>query len=89
MVMIDTMDYLVARGVTTFGMGIGDHPFKRWIGCEAYPLYDRLIAVSRIGQAHVLADSLKRTIRKNRALLAIAQRIKSLAGMGRCVYPRG
>jgi CelD/BcsL family acetyltransferase involved in cellulose biosynthesis len=64
MVMIDTMDDLVARGVTTFDMGIGDYPFKRWIGCEAYPLYERLIAVSRIGQAHVLADSLKRTIRK-------------------------
>ncbi len=87
--MIDTMDDLVARGVTTFDMGIGDYPFKRWIGYEAYPLHDRLIAVSRIGQAHVLADSLKRTIRKNPALLAIANLIKRLAAMGRCVYSLG
>jgi hypothetical protein len=85
MVMIDTMDDLVARGVTIFDMGIGGYPSN----AGSVANLSALIAVSRIGQAHVLADSLKRTIRKNPTLLAIAQRIKILAGMGRCVYPRG
>lgn len=78
MVVIEAMGYLVAQGVRTFDMGIGDYPFKRWIGCQSYPLYDRLIAISRRGRVHVLADRLRRAIRSNPALLAIVRRIRGL-----------
>lgn len=79
MVVIEAMEYLVARGITTFDMGIGDYPFKRWIGCEPHPLYDRLIAITPRGHAHALFDRLKRRIRANQTLTTIACRIRHLA----------
>lgn len=80
MIVIETMHDLVTRGITTFDMGIGSYPFKRWIGCEPYPLYDRLVAISALGRAHVLSDSLKRRARANPTLLAIVRRIRHLSG---------
>lgn len=87
MAVIEAMDYLVARGVTTFDMGIGDYPFKRWIGCQPYPLYDRMIATSAAGYLQVLADRLKRRLRANPALLAIVRRIRNLADPAKRGHP--
>lgn len=79
MVVIEAMEHLVAKGITIFDMGIGDYPFKRWIGCETYPLCNHLIAVTPRGRIQILADRAGRAIRANRTLLAIARRIKGLA----------
>lgn len=80
MAVLEAMHQLMAEGITTYDMGIGDYPFKRWIGCEPYPLYDRAIAVSPRGWVYVVADSLKRHLRANAMALAIVRRIKYLGG---------
>lgn len=62
----------------TFDVGIGDYPFKRWIGCAPYNLYDLEIALAWKAQPEVWLARLKRAVRRHRAALAFARRIKGL-----------
>lgn len=87
LVVLETMRYLVEHGVRTFDMGIGDYPFKRWIGCTPYNLYDLELALRWKARPKVWLDSLKRALRRNQTVLAFARRIKGLFGERPQPYP--
>ena len=46
LIVLDTMRYFLAHGVTTFDMGIGDYDFKHGFGVEARALVDVVAALS-------------------------------------------
>lgn len=75
MVVLGVMRELVASGVRCFDMGIGDYPFKRWIGCIPYPLYDLDVALSWRGRPAVALARLEKSIRASPRALALARRI--------------
>lgn len=87
LVVLETMRHLVDRGVHTFDMGIGDYPFKRWIGCTPYNLYELELALAWKAWPKVWLARLKRAVRRHPAALALARRIKGLIGEKPQAYP--
>ncbi len=87
LIVLDTMHYLADQGVRTFDMGIGDYPFKRWIGCAPYNLYELEVAMRWKAWPTVWLARVKRTMRRNQTVLAFARRIKGLAGEKPQHYP--
>ena len=76
MVVLEMMRYEVARDVRSIDMGIGDYPFKRWIGCEPYRLVDLVVARSIKGRPYVALDRLKSWARRHEQLRRAFQQIK-------------
>lgn len=72
MIVIEAMRQLVEQGVTRFDMGIGDYPFKRWIGCRSEPLVDLTVARSWKGAPIAAAERTHAWARGNTRLRAVA-----------------
>lgn len=77
MIVLGVMRATVAEGVTTFDMGIGDYPFKRWIGCTPHPLFDLDVALSAKAMPVVALANLKRGLRQNPRAIAFLRRVKA------------
>lgn len=77
MIVLGAMEELVARDIRVFDMGIGDYPFKRWIGCEAYPLFEVDIAVTPAAAPFVVAAKLKRRLRQNEHVKRAVEWVKA------------
>lgn len=80
LVVIETMRHMVDRGISNFDMGIGDYPFKRWIGCSAHPLVDLEIALTWRALPRMAAGRLKQRLRESQRTRALVRRLKALAG---------
>lgn len=78
MIVLDAMRALVAEGVRTFDLGIGDYPFKRWIGCQTAPLVDVAMARTWRARPAVWSLAVRQRLRSNQNLRAIAHKIKHL-----------
>lgn len=76
LVVIETMRHMVARGVRSFDMGIGDYPFKRWIGCTAEPLADVERALTWRALPRVAATAARRRLRESPRMLALVRRLR-------------
>ena len=50
-IVVEAMRYFLARGVSTFDMGIGDYAFKRGFGIEPEPLVDLVAGLTWRGKA--------------------------------------
>lgn len=78
LVVIETMRHMVGRGIRVFDMGIGDYPFKHWIGCTAHPLVDLDVALRWRAWPRVAAAGLKRRLRENERVRALVARLRSV-----------
>lgn len=76
LVVIETMRHMVARGVRDFDMGIGDYPFKRWIGCSSELLFDAEIALTWRALPLVAAAAARRRLRESPHMLALVRRLR-------------
>ena len=75
MIVLGAMGELIRQGARVFDMGIGDYPFKRWIGCEPHPLHDLDFARTWKARPHVALARAERAIRANPRALALARRL--------------
>lgn len=80
LVVIETMRHMVGRGIRSFDMGIGDYPFKRWIGCTAHPLVDLEVALTWRALPRATVAGLKRRLRDNERARALVRRLKAWRG---------
>lgn len=78
MIVLEAMQELVGEGIREFDMGIGDYPFKRWIGCQATPLVDVVVPLTWRARPHVAARDVRRRLRSNPQLRAIVRKIRTL-----------
>ncbi|MGD9783147.1 MAG: GNAT family N-acetyltransferase [Hyphomicrobiaceae bacterium] len=82
LVVLETMRHFLERGVRTFDMGIGDYPFKHWIGCEQHPLFDLVLARTLKGMPHVAVHQARAWARSTPAVANALRRLRSgVAGM--------
>lgn len=75
LVVIETMRYMVARGIRSFDLGAGDYPFKRGLGAAEIPLCDLVAPVSVRGWPAVAADRTKSWLKQHPALANAARRL--------------
>lgn len=78
MIVLDAMRALVTQGVRTFDLGIGDYPFKRWIGCQTAPLVDLALPLTWRARPAVWSQTAKNRLRSNPQVRAIVGRIRHL-----------
>ena len=76
LILMSTLRYFIDRGIRTFDFGIGDYPFKDGFGFKAYPLHDRLIALSWRARPYVALSNAKLRIRAQPRLRALADRLR-------------
>lgn len=76
MIVLQAMRALVAEGVAEFDMGIGDYPFKRWIGCRSLPLVDIVQPLSARALPRVAWERARGWARQNEALRATIGRLR-------------
>jgi CelD/BcsL family acetyltransferase involved in cellulose biosynthesis len=78
---LETMRYFVDRGVRTFDFGLGDHPFKRGLTANEYPLFDLIVARDLAALPRATFHRVKGRARKNRWLRVFFRR-SGKAGSG-------
>lgn len=79
LIVLDTMRYFLAHGVTTFDMGIGDYEFKHGFGVEARALADVVAALSLRAIPQAASARAKAKARQHPRLVDAAKWV-----MGRC-----
>ena len=77
--LIAVMEHLVASGVRTFDLGIGDYEFKRRLGAEPHPLTELTAPLSWSGIPVVAGLRTKAFLRRQPALKGLADRIRRRA----------
>ncbi len=65
LIVVEAMRYFLARGVTTFDMGIGDYAFKRGFGIEPEPLADLVAGLTLRGKAVAAIHRAKTRLRQS------------------------
>jgi CelD/BcsL family acetyltransferase involved in cellulose biosynthesis len=72
LVVVEVMRYFVARGVTTFDMGIGDYLFKHRFGAVSEPLVDLVQPLTWKGVPRAVALRTKARLRRSLPLKVVA-----------------
>ncbi|MCB1513293.1 MAG: GNAT family N-acetyltransferase [Hyphomicrobiaceae bacterium] len=78
MIVLEAVRTLLAQGVREFDMGVGDYPFKRWIGCQSTPLVEVAVPLTWRARPRIAAEAARRGLRANRYLRAFVRRIRAL-----------
>ncbi len=60
-----SMEWAADQGLKHYDFTIGDEGFKRDLGAEEHPLYEKLAALSHRGRRTVYLDRLRRFVRRN------------------------
>lgn len=77
--LLAAMQLFVDRGIRTFDLGIGDYAFKRRLGATPVPLADLTAALSWMGEPAASALRLKAFVRRQPALMRLADRVRGRA----------
>ena len=80
LIVIEAMRHLLARGVNTFDMGIGDYAFKRGFGTEPIPLADFVVPVTWRAIPYVMGLRLKDRLRQNDRFVEAVRAVKARLG---------
>ena len=73
LIVLDTMRYFLAHGITTFDMGIGDYDFKHGFGVEARALADVVAVLSLRGLPRAAVAHAKAKARQHPRLVDAAK----------------
>lgn len=77
--LLAVMESLVAEGVRTFDLGIGDYQFKRRLGADTFGLVDLIAPLTWKGAAVAAAIGAKRALARQPALKRLADRVRGRA----------
>lgn len=75
-----SLEWAAARGFSHYDFTIGDESFKRNLGAEEFPLYEKLVAISAHGRQVVYMDRFRRFIRRNPQLSRLAESLRGRIG---------
>lgn len=75
LIVLETMRYFMARGITTFDMGIGDYEFKHGFGISSEPLFEVTTALSLRGLPKLMQTRAKSKLRQHPGLVAAVKRV--------------
>lgn len=78
---VGSMEACARRGFRHYDFTIGGEAFKRDLGAESYPLYEKLIALSLRGKHAVYIDRLRRFVRRNPQLARLSARLRGVSEM--------
>lgn len=78
---IASMKQAAARGLKHYDFTIGGEAFKRDLGAEEFPLFEKLTALSLRGQRVVYADRLRRFVQRNPKFARMAARLRGCSDM--------
>lgn len=75
-----SMEWAAKSGLKHYDFTIGGEVYKRDLGAEEFPLYEKLTALSLRGKTVVYADRLRRFVRRNPRLAKITSRLRGAQG---------
>lgn len=74
LIALETIKYMMARGVRRFDMGIGDYPYKRQLGARDVPLFDLIVARDLAALPKAAFHRFKARVRRHGPLRALVRR---------------